>query len=116
MQSIPRKLKRSRRSGRDSHRPARARRSSSGHPRPLWGHGSGVTSRVPMGETPMAKSVDNDNGLSPGPHVERPTLAELARAAGVNKSTASRALRGNRAIGTETRERIQQLAAELNYE
>ena len=67
-----------------------------------------------MGETPMAKSVDN--GLSPGPRVARPTLAELARAAGVNKSTASRALRGSPAIGTETRERIQQLAAELNYE
>lgn len=45
-----------------------------------------------------------------------PTLAELARAAGVNKSTASRALRGDRAIGTETRKRIQQLADNLHYE
>ncbi len=53
---------------------------------------------------------------SPAPRVARPTLAELARVAGVNKSTASRALRGDRAIGTETRERIQQLATELHYE
>lgn len=54
--------------------------------------------------------------LSLEPRVVRPTLAELARAAGVNKSTASRALRGDRAIGTETRERIQQLAEDLHYE
>jgi DNA-binding LacI/PurR family transcriptional regulator len=46
----------------------------------------------------------------------RPTLAELARTAGVNKSTASRALRGDRTIGPETRQRIQELAAQLHYE
>ena len=47
--------------------------------------------------------------------VARPTLAEIARAAGVNKSTASRALRGDPAIGTETSQRIQRLASQLNY-
>jgi DNA-binding LacI/PurR family transcriptional regulator len=47
--------------------------------------------------------------------VARPTLAEIARAAGVNKSTASRALRGDPAIGSETSQRIQRLAAQLNY-
>jgi DNA-binding LacI/PurR family transcriptional regulator len=47
--------------------------------------------------------------------VARPTLAQIARAAGVNKSTASRALRGDPAIGNETSQRIQRLAAQLNY-
>ncbi len=47
--------------------------------------------------------------------VARPTLAYIARAAGVNKSTASRALRGDPAIGNETSQRIQRLAAQLNY-
>ncbi len=47
--------------------------------------------------------------------VARPTLEHIARAAGVNKSTASRALRGDPAIGNETRQRIQRLAAQLNY-
>lgn len=47
---------------------------------------------------------------------KRPTLAELAQAAGVNKSTASRALRGDSVIASTTRERIQQLARELEYE
>ncbi len=47
--------------------------------------------------------------------VARPTLAQIARAAGVNKSTASRALRGDPAIGSATSQRIQRLAAQLNY-
>ncbi len=47
--------------------------------------------------------------------VARPTLAQIAHAAGVNKSTASRALRGDPAIGSETSQRIQLLAAQLNY-
>lgn len=67
-----------------------------------------------MGDTPVAKSIESS--LSTEPRIARPTLAELARAAGVNKSTASRALRGDRAIGSETRERIQQLADALHYE
>jgi DNA-binding LacI/PurR family transcriptional regulator len=46
----------------------------------------------------------------------RPTVAELALAAGVNKSTISRALRGDPTIGLETRHRIQQLATEMHYE
>lgn len=45
----------------------------------------------------------------------RSTLAELAQAAGVSKSTVSRALRGDATIGVQTRERIQQLAVTLNY-
>jgi len=46
----------------------------------------------------------------------RTTLAELARVAGVNKSTASRALRGDAVIADATRLRIQQLARDLQYE
>lgn len=47
---------------------------------------------------------------------KRPTLAELAQAAGVNKSTASRALRDDSVIASATRARIQQLARDLEYE
>ena len=50
------------------------------------------------------------------PRRKRPTLAELAQAAGVNKSTASRALRDDSVIASTTRERIQRLARELEYE
>lgn len=47
--------------------------------------------------------------------VARPTLAQVARAAGVDKSTASRALRDDPAISQETRIRVQQVAAHLHY-
>jgi DNA-binding LacI/PurR family transcriptional regulator len=61
----------------------------------------------------MAEKVSN---LSDAQQlVARTTLAHIARAAGVNKSTASRALRGDPAIGNETSQRIQRLAAQLNY-
>lgn len=43
------------------------------------------------------------------------TLAKIARKAGVNKSTASRALRGDPSVAAATRKRIQQLADELHY-
>ncbi|MDR7328327.1 transcriptional regulator UriR [Corynebacterium guangdongense] len=46
---------------------------------------------------------------------ERPTLKDVARAAGVSVSTASRALAENPAVATDTRRRIQKLAAELGY-
>jgi DNA-binding LacI/PurR family transcriptional regulator len=45
----------------------------------------------------------------------RPTLAEIARRVGVNKSTVSRALRDDPSIPPATRRRIQELAAQLNY-
>ncbi len=68
-----------------------------------------------MGKTSeSAHSADRDNGLAGV--AKRPTLATIARVAGVNKSTASRALRGDVVIASETRQRIQQLAAELSYE
>ncbi len=46
---------------------------------------------------------------------ERPTLKDVASAAGVSVSTASRALADNPAVATATRKRIQKLAAELGY-
>jgi DNA-binding LacI/PurR family transcriptional regulator len=54
--------------------------------------------------------------LEAEPRAARPTVAELARAAGVNKSTVSRALRGDLRINRETRLRIQQLAEQMHYE
>ena len=46
----------------------------------------------------------------------RVTMADVARAAGVNKGTVSRALRGDRRISNETRERIWRIARDLGYE
>ncbi|MGZ3676110.1 MAG: LacI family DNA-binding transcriptional regulator [Ktedonobacterales bacterium] len=46
---------------------------------------------------------------------DRVTLAKIAREAGVNKSTASRALHGDPSVADATRRRIQQLADELHY-
>lgn len=59
---------------------------------------------------------DEASGRVSAARAARPTLAELARVAGVNKSTASRALRGYVTIAAATRLRIQQLARDLQYE
>jgi len=53
--------------------------------------------------------------LMAGQPIKPTTLAEVARIAGVNKSTASRALNGDPAISEETRQRIVAVAAELHY-
>ena len=42
-------------------------------------------------------------------------MADVAAAAGVNKGTVSRALRGDKRISNETRERIWRIARELGY-
>ncbi len=56
----------------------------------------------------------DDPSLSAQEHA-RVTLAKIAREAGVNKSTASRALRGDPSVANVTRKRIQQLADDLHY-
>jgi LacI family repressor for deo operon, udp, cdd, tsx, nupC, and nupG len=45
----------------------------------------------------------------------RVTIADVAREAGVNKGTVSRALRGSAGVGRSTRERIVQTAVRLDY-
>jgi LacI family repressor for deo operon, udp, cdd, tsx, nupC, and nupG len=45
----------------------------------------------------------------------RATIADVAREAGVNKGTVSRALRGSAGVGRSTRERIVQTADRLDY-
>lgn len=48
-------------------------------------------------------------------HETRPTLAQVARAAGVSEITASRALRGGARVARDTLERVQEAARRLNY-
>ncbi|MEO7001636.1 MAG: LacI family DNA-binding transcriptional regulator [Ktedonobacterales bacterium] len=65
---------------------------------------------------PLTGTHDGEVSGAQAATFARTTLAALARAAGVNKSTASRALREDSSIGRETRQRIRALAEELHYE
>ncbi|MBT2483815.1 MULTISPECIES: LacI family DNA-binding transcriptional regulator [unclassified Microbacterium] len=51
----------------------------------------------------------------PRPPIERPTIREVALAAGVSRSTASRALSGNGYAAPEVRERVRAVAKEIGY-
>jgi LacI family transcriptional regulator len=46
---------------------------------------------------------------------DRPTLAEVANAAGVSRATVSKVLNGRHDVGPETRSRVEQLLAEHSY-
>lgn len=49
------------------------------------------------------------------PPTGRPTSFDIAYLAGVSQPTVSRALRGDRSVSEATRERIQQIARDINY-
>ena len=67
-------------------------------------------------EVPMASTEAKHTGSTPVP--DRPkhvTLQDVARAAGVNMTTASDALKGTGRVSAKTREKVQRIAAEHNY-
>lgn len=47
--------------------------------------------------------------------MSRPTINDIARAAGVSKGTVSRVLNGHRTVASRTRSQVQQVMSELNY-
>lgn len=51
----------------------------------------------------------------PGPGARRPTIADVARAAGVSRTTVSHALNGLGKVDPRTRERVRGVAADLGY-
>lgn len=52
---------------------------------------------------------------APDPPSRRPTLSQVAKAAGVSEITASRALRGGSAVAKTTRQKVERAAQALNY-
>ncbi|TAM57541.1 LacI family transcriptional regulator [bacterium] len=59
-------------------------------------------------------SIEHDNRTS-AQHLARPTLIDVARAAGVSIATVSYALNGRPGVGAETRRRVLELAAALGF-
>jgi DNA-binding LacI/PurR family transcriptional regulator len=61
------------------------------------------------GSTELANTIPKGNAM------KRPTIADVAKRAGVSRSTVSYALSNKRSISNETRQRIQQAIEELGY-
>lgn len=53
--------------------------------------------------------------LTERPNGRRPTLEDVARRAGVSKSTVSRVINGEPKVGAAVAERVRQVVAELGY-
>lgn len=67
----------------------------------IYGHGS--------------RAMDDQNTPVSPPSGRRPTLSQVAAAAGVSEITASRALRGGGLVAKATADRVQAAARDLNY-
>ncbi|HEX8509333.1 MAG TPA: LacI family DNA-binding transcriptional regulator [Propionibacteriaceae bacterium] len=64
----------------------------------------------------MANALGQAPGESPGsPSPRRPTIRDVARAAGVSQSTTSRALRSQGYVAADVKDRVQQAAVRLGY-
>ena len=63
----------------------------------------------------MKQGESESQPMNPPSLPNRPTLADLARAAGVSRMTVSRALRGHLETSSETRDRIRALADAMGY-
>ena len=67
-------------------------------------------------EVPMDSTEPKHTGSSAVPgRPKQVTLQDVARAAGVNMTTASDALKGTGRVSAKTREKVQRIAAEHNY-
>ena len=76
----------------------------------------GIASPVRLGKTGFLRLIAGmADSPGPQPRVPRARLEDVARAAGVSKSTVSRVLSGDATLSVrdETRERVRALAQEL---
>jgi len=67
------------------------------------------------GETGQGRAGTHGDPAEPDAGSRPATLADIARAAGVHTTTASRALRGSDGVGRRTAERIREVATGLGY-
>ncbi|WP_326686285.1 MULTISPECIES: LacI family DNA-binding transcriptional regulator [unclassified Streptomyces] len=67
------------------------------------------------GKTGQGRTGAQGDPADPGAKARPATLADIARAAGVHTTTASRALRGSDGVGRRTAERIREVAEQLGY-
>ncbi|MCO5399685.1 LacI family DNA-binding transcriptional regulator [Ralstonia soli] len=63
----------------------------------------------------MGTSIESNSMQTPASPKRRPTIADVARAAGVSPTTVSHALNGKGYVDTHTRERVKEAARALGY-